>query len=76
MQRSIPDSRLPSQEALLRDYTQRLGRHRQGRRAVHIHLSRLRPYNRRGHHLRIAANTFETLVTAYEGQLFQLTMRS
>lgn len=73
MQRSAPDSRLPSQEALLRDFAQRLGRHRQGRRAVHIHLSRLRPYNRRGHHLRIAANTFESLVTAYEGQLFQLS---
>jgi EAL domain-containing protein (putative c-di-GMP-specific phosphodiesterase class I) len=73
MNRPASDSRLPSQEALLRDFAQRLGRHRQGRRAVHIHLSRLRPYNRRGHHLRIAANTFESLVTAYEGQLFQLS---
>ena len=72
MTRPASDNRLPSQEALLRDYTQRLGRHRQDRRAVHIHLSQLRPYNRRDHHLRIAANTFESLVTAYEGQLFQL----
>lgn len=72
MNRAASDQRLPSQEALLRDFAQRLGRHRQGRRAVHIHLSRLRPYNRRGHHLRIAANTFESLVKAYEGQLFQL----
>jgi EAL domain-containing protein (putative c-di-GMP-specific phosphodiesterase class I) len=72
MTRPTQDSRLPSQETLLRDYTQRLGRHRQGRRAVHIHLSRLRPYNRRDHHLRIAANTFESLVTIYEGQIFPL----
>jgi hypothetical protein len=73
MSRPASDTRLPSQEALLRDYTQRLGRHRQGRRAVHIHLSRLRPYNRRDHHLRIAANTFESLVTIYEGQIFPLS---
>lgn len=61
-----------SQEAQLLDYAQRLNRHRAGRRAVHIHLSKLRPYNRRAQHLRIATNTFETLVRAYEGQIFSL----
>jgi hypothetical protein len=67
------ETRLPSQEELLRDYAQRLARHRDKRRAVHIHLSRLRPHNRRHHHLRIAANMFESAVAAYEGQLFQLS---
>jgi hypothetical protein len=67
------ETRLPSQEELLRDYAQRLARHRDKRRAVHIHLSGLRPQNRRHHHLRIAANMFESAVAAYEGQLFQLS---
>jgi hypothetical protein len=62
-----------SQEYLLLDYAQRLERHRQDRRAVHIHLSRLKPQNRREHHIRIAANTFEELVKQFEGQLFMLS---
>src|SRR3546814_15423348 len=57
----------------LRDYVQRLDRHRQGRRAVHIHLSRLKPQNRREHHIRIAANTFEDLVKQFEGHIFSLS---
>lgn len=61
-----------SQEYLLLDYAQRLDRHRQGRRAVHIHLSGLKPQNRRDHHIRIAANTFEELVKQFEGQIFML----
>src|SRR3546814_6547885 len=43
-------SRGPSQEYLLLDYLQRLGRSLDGRMAVHIHLSRLRPQNRQDHH--------------------------
>lgn len=62
----------PNQEYLLYDYAQRLDRHRDGRRAVHIHLSRLKPQNRRDHHIRIAVNTIEDFVTAYEGQIFLL----
>lgn len=54
------------------DYVQRLDRHRAGRRAVHVHLSKLRPHNRREQHLRIARNTFENLVRTYEGQIFVL----
>ena len=50
-------SRGPSQEYLLLDYLQRLGRNVEGRMAVHIHLSRLRPQNRQEHHIRIAAAT-------------------
>jgi hypothetical protein len=39
-------NRGPSQEYLLLDYLQRLGRNVEGRMACHIHLSRLRPQNR------------------------------
>jgi hypothetical protein len=66
------DGRLPSQEALLLDYVQRLDRHRAGRRAVHVHLSKLRPYNRRDQHLLIARNMFQNLVRTHEGAIFPL----
>ena len=59
-------------ETLLLDYARRLGRHPLGRRAIVIHLSRLRPDNRRAHHIRIAANTFEALVKQFDGQIFLL----
>jgi hypothetical protein len=64
--------RLASQENLLLDYIHRLERHRSDRRAVHIHLSSLLPQNRREHHMRIAGNTFETLVKMLLGQVFVL----
>ena len=73
MSRSAIQSRLPSQENLLLDYVRRLEKHKQGRRAVHIHLSGLLPANRREHHIRIAANTFESLVRKLQGQIFVLT---
>ncbi len=57
---------------MLLDFAQRLERHREDRRAVHLHLSRLKPQNRRDHHLRIAVNTLEDFVRAYEGQIFTL----
>lgn len=66
-------SALPSQENLLLDYVHRLERHRAGRRAVHIHVSRLRPENRRESHVRIATNAFETLVRERQGQIFSLS---
>ena len=61
-----------NQEYRLLEHIDRLSRHREGRRAVHIHLSRLKSENRRDHHLRIAASTFENQVKSFEGQLFQL----
>lgn len=61
-----------NQESLLLDYAQRLERHREDRRAVHLHLSMLKPQNRRDHHLRIAVNTLEDFLRAFEGQIFQL----
>lgn len=66
-------ARGPSQEYLLLDYLQRLGRNLEGRVAVHLHLSRLRANNRREHHIRIAAATFEGIVQNYEGQTFILS---
>lgn len=60
-----------SQEILLLDHAGRLAKHVQGRQAVHLHLSRLQPANRREHHIRIAANSFEALMKKHEGQLFQ-----
>lgn len=63
---------MADQSTLLLDYIERLNQHRDGRRAIHLHLSALKPQNRRDHHIRIAANTFETLVRRHDGQLFHL----
>ncbi|MGH6913569.1 MAG: hypothetical protein ACREH3_07660, partial [Geminicoccales bacterium] len=60
------------QEELLLDSVQRLDRFREGRRAVHLHLSRLRGYNRRDHHMRIAGTTFDALIKKFDGGLFRL----
>src|SRR5271168_5392082 len=60
------------QEYRLLDYVERLGRLRDGRRALHIHLSKLKSHNRRDHHLRIAVSTFEESVKSFEGQIFNL----
>ncbi len=59
-------------EAALLDFVERLRKFTKGRRAVHLRLSRLRPYNRREHHLRIAATVFDRLVRDYDGALFRL----
>ena len=60
------------QEAALLDFVERLRKFTKGRRAVHLRLSRLRPYNRRAHHLRIAATPFDRLVRDYDSALFRL----
>ena len=68
-----PAERQPaSQEAVLRDYAERLRKFREGRRAIHLQISRLRPENRRAPHLRIAQQAFEPLIQGYEGALFRL----
>ena len=68
-----PDTNQPSsQEDLLLDYVRPLEMHKEGRKAVQIHLSRLRPINRRDHHVRIAADSFENLIKGLLGQLFVL----
>jgi EAL domain-containing protein (putative c-di-GMP-specific phosphodiesterase class I) len=66
------DDQAASIESLLLDYAKRLARHPVGRRGIVIHLSRLRADNRREHHIRIAANTFEALVKQFDGQIFLL----
>jgi hypothetical protein len=61
-----------SQEQLLLDYVRRLEKHKEGREAVVLRLSGLRPFNRRDHHLRAAADNFDPLVKDLKGQLFLL----
>ncbi|MEQ8194136.1 MAG: hypothetical protein RIB59_06580 [Rhodospirillales bacterium] len=67
-----PLQRTPSQENLLLDYMHRLEQHKEGRKLVHLHLSALRPFNRREHHIRAAAENFEPFVASLDGQLFLL----
>ena len=63
---------LPSQENLLLDYLRRLENQKDGRKAVHILLSGLKPFNRREQHVRAATSSFEPLVQDLLGQLFTL----
>ncbi len=63
---------MASQEDLLLDYVRRLESHRVGRRAVLMHVSKLKSYNRREHHIRAASNSFEELIKTLQGQLFLL----
>ncbi|MGJ3261536.1 MAG: hypothetical protein ACFE0S_18190 [Rhodospirillales bacterium] len=64
--------RMPSQEKLLTDYVRRLEKLKDGRGLAHIHLSQLRPFNRRDQHIRTAAGNFDQLVKDMQGQLFTL----
>ena len=64
---------LPSGEALLLDYAERLAKHLPGRRAVHVRLGDLQPLNRREQHLRMAASAFDPLVRRAQGQNFRLS---
>jgi len=62
----------PSQEELLLDYVRRLENRREGRKVAILHLSNLRPINRREQHIRAASNSFENLIASMQGQLFVL----
>jgi hypothetical protein len=68
-----PNPDVVTQESLLLGAVERIGRIRQGRIAVHVHLSRLRPQNRQDGHVRIALRMLEPMVNAYRGQMFLLT---
>ena len=59
-------------ESVLVETAERVGRIREGRIVVHIHLSNLLPQNRDQGHIRIAARLFETMVDAFNGQMFVL----
>jgi hypothetical protein len=60
-------------EALLFDAAERVGRMREGRMAVQLHLSRLQPANREEGRVRIAFRLFESMVDAYRGQMFLMS---
>ena len=60
-------------ENLLFDAAERVGRIREGRQALHLHLSRLLPQNREEAKIRIAFRIFETMVDMFRGQMFLLT---
>ena len=68
-----PNPDVVTQESLLLGAAERIGRIRQGRIAVHVHLSRLRAQNRQDGHVRIALRMLEPMVNAYRGQMFLLT---
>lgn len=62
----------PSQEELLVDFAKQLRKHRDGRLAVHAHLSRLAPENRNSYIIREAAACFHPFIKRDAGQLFRL----
>ncbi len=66
------DARAKSHEELLLDFVERLERHRAGRLACEIHLSLLRPYHQRPHHLRIVRKTLEPLVRRFDAGIYEL----
>lgn len=68
-----PAQETETQENLLLATAERVGRVRQGRIAVHLHLSRLRPYNRQDGHLRIVLRMLDPLIQFYRGQIFLLS---
>jgi len=65
--------RAPTSEYALYDFAERVEKRREGRVAAHIHLSKLQAHNRREHHIRIAQNTFESLVKYFDGHIFTLS---
>jgi hypothetical protein len=60
-------------ESMLFDAIERVGRIREGRLALHLHLSRLLPSNREDAKIRIAFRIFESMVDMFRGQMFLLT---
>ncbi len=62
----------PGRTHLLLDYLRLLAPRKAGRRAVHLQLSRLRPFNRREHHILAATEGLEPMAGSEAGQLFQL----
>ena len=68
-----PSQEVSTAETLLHDAVERIGRIREGRMALHIHLSRLMPQNRDESKIRIAFRMFESMVDVFRGQIFLLT---
>lgn len=72
MKTEFPNSSSQNGEYALVEYLERVGQRRADRIALICHLSRLQPYNRRPHHVRVAHTTFENLLGQYEGRMFSL----
>ncbi len=53
-------------------FVRRLERNPYGWRAVHLHLSQLKPHHRRDYQLRVAASEFDALLRRQTSELFQL----
>ncbi len=75
MEDTIPTTHNPTlgiagEEAPLADHLRRILNNRRGCIAVHIHLSRLRPYHREPTHVRIAVRAFEYLSNNYDANLY------
>jgi hypothetical protein len=66
------DPRTLSHEEILLDFVMRLERHRAGRIACEIHLSLLRPYHQRPHHLRIVRKMLEPLIRKFDAGIYEL----
>lgn len=60
------------QEGLLLDYAERLEKFRKQRQALHLHLSRLSPQNRREPQMRAVAAAFDPLILDNRAQVFTL----
>ena len=60
------------QEGLLLDYAERLEKFRKQRQALHLHLSRLLPQNRRETQMRAVAAAFDPLILDNRAQVFTL----
>lgn len=60
------------QEGLLLDYAERLEKFRKQRQALHLHLSRLGPQNRRETQMRAVAAAFDPLILDNRAQVFTL----
>ena len=60
-------------ETQLLAFVRRLERNHDDWRAVHLHLSGLKPHNRRDYQLSIAAREFDRLLRKFKSELFQLS---
>ncbi len=66
------DTKAQPEEVLLRDRLRRIAEAPSGWFTVHLHLSELRPANKKPRYLRIAARSFESIVANSESTLFIL----
>ena len=69
---ATPIQEAPSEEILLLERLRAMRASRAGAYLVHLHLSELSPGNRKPHFIRIAARSFEMLITNFDVVLFQL----